>query len=240
MNKAIYLFFAVVALIVLSVGMLFYNLDPVIVNHTSNITFRDTKLQEPLKNRNWDEQMVAMLEKSSHRNLNVKKYQGKIVADINSPSTNKSVSYVNGDLSLMSNSAMPRVALSGTNQPIYRRFMVDNSSSQMVANVAGYQSLHIRQAHSHVQVHGHQGIVETGGMFAAVAEHKHELDLENGGCTFDGCGATLDIEAFLKENGTLGGLTNENAIWKEPLGDVILPMLMMVLGYLLTIFIKRH
>ena len=77
MNKTIYLFFAVIALIVLSVGMLFYNLDPVIVNHTGNITFKDTKIQEPLKNRNWDEQMVAMLEKSSHRNLNVKKYQGK-------------------------------------------------------------------------------------------------------------------------------------------------------------------
>ena len=54
MNKTIYLFFAVIALIVLSVGMLFYNLDPVIVNHTSNITFRDTKLQEPLKNRNYE------------------------------------------------------------------------------------------------------------------------------------------------------------------------------------------
>lgn len=235
MNKAIYLFFAVVALIVLSVGMLFYNLDPVIVNHTSNITFRDTKLQGPLKNRNWDEQMVATLEKSSHRNLNVKKYQGKIVADINSPSINKSVSYVNGDLSLMSNSTMPRVALSGTNQPIYRRFMVDNSSSQMVANVAGYQSLHIRQPHSHV--HSYGGVIETGGMLAAGCDHV--LDLSTGSCA-NGCGATLDIEAFLKENGTLGGLTNENAIWKEPLGDVILPMLMMVLGYLLTIFIKRH
>ena len=235
MNKAIYLFFAVVALIVLSVGMLFYNLDPVIVNHTSNITFRDTKLQEPLKNRNWDEQMVATLEKSSHRNLNVKKYQGKIVADINSPSINKSVSYVNGDLSLMSNSAMPRVALSGTNQPIYRRFMVDNSSSQMVANVVGYQSLHIRQSHSHV--HSYGGVIETGGMLAAGCDHV--LDLSTGSCA-NGCGATLDIEAFLKENGTLGGLTNENAIWKEPLGDVILPMLMMVLGYLLMIFIKRH
>ncbi len=234
MNKTIYLFFAVIALIVLSVGMLFYNLDPVIVNHTGNITFKDTKIQEPLKNRNWDEQMVAMLEKSSHRNLNVKKYQGKIVADINSPSINKSVSYVNGDLSLMSNSAMPRVALSGTNQPIYRRFVVDNSSSQMVANVVGYQSLHIRQSHSHV--HSYGGVIETGGMLAA--DCNHQLDLSTGSCA-NGCGATLDIEAFLKENGTLGGLTNENAIWKEPLGDVLLPMLLMALGYVVMMFVRK-
>lgn len=235
MNKTIFLFFAVIALIILSVGMLFYNLDPVIVDHTSNITFRDTKLQQPLKNRNWDEQMVATLERGGHRNLNVKRYQSKIVADINHSSAKKTVSYVSGDLSLMSNSANPRVVLSGTNQPTYRRFMVDNSSSQMVANVAGYQSLHIRQSYS--DVHSHGGVIETGGMLAVGCDHV--LDLSTGSCA-NGCGATLDIEAFLKENGTLGGLTNENAIWKEPLGDVLLPMLMMVLVYLLVMVIKKH
>ena len=242
MNKTLYLFLVVVSLIALSVGMLFYNLDPVIVDHTDNITFRDTKLENPFKNRNLNERMVATVDRSFHRDLNVKRYQGKLVADINSPSANGSVTYVNGDLSLMSNGAMSKkVALFGNNQPAYSRFIVDNSSSQMVANVAGYQSLHIRQAHSHVQVHGYQGIVETGGMFATAADHDHDLDLEKGGCTHKGCDATFDWEAFLQDN-VIGGITSDklDEYWKVPLGDVLLPMLLMALGYLLLVFIKRH
>ena len=97
MNKTLSLFLVVVSLIALSVGMLFYNLDPVIVDHTDNITFRDTKLENPFKNRNLNEQMVATVDRSFHRNLNVKRYQGKLVADINSPSANGAVTYVNGD-----------------------------------------------------------------------------------------------------------------------------------------------
>lgn len=242
MNKTLSLFLVVVSLIALSVGMLFYDLDPVIVDHTDNITFRDTKLENPFKNRNLNEQMVATVDRSFHRDLNVKRYQGKLVADINSPSANGAVTYVNGDLSLMSNGAMSKkVALFGNNQPAYSRFIVDNSSSQMVANVAGYQSLHIRQAHSHVQVHGYQGVVETGGMFATVADHDHELDLEHGGCTHDGCDATFDWEAFYQD-AVIGGITSDklDEYWKVPLGDVLLPMLLMVLGYLLLVFIKRH
>ena len=242
MNKTLSLFLVVVSLIALSVGMLFYNLDPVIVDHTDNITFRDTKLENPFKNRNLNEQMVATVDRSFHRNLNVKRYQGKLVADINSPSANGAVTYVNGDLSLMSNGAMSKkVALFGNNQPAYSRFIVDNSSSQMVANVAGYQSLHIRQARSHVQVHGYQGIVETGGMFAAAAEHDHELDVEEGGCTHDGCDATFDWEAFYQD-AVIGGITSDklDEYWKVPLGDVLLPMLLMALGYLLLVGIKKR
>ena len=96
MNKTIYLFLAVIGLLVLSTCMLFYNPNPTIMNHTDNIIFKNngfknTKLTNTYSKRNRnrniiDESMLTTIDRENHRNLQIEKYNNKKITPITSVS----------------------------------------------------------------------------------------------------------------------------------------------------------
>ncbi len=243
MNKTIYLFLVVIGLLVLSTCMLFYNPNPTIMNHTDNIIFKNTKLTNIYSKRNRniiiDESMLTTIDRENHRNLQIEKYNNKKITPITSVSNAHNVSYLNSNLSLMSNSTMPRITLNGNNiHQSYQRFIADNSVSIVANEVHNYQNLNIRQ--SHVHSHGlESGVISTGGFMATASNCPHDdISITTEGLKCNICGATAKLEGVGDGSGSVNGGDNGGIKW-TPIGDILFPMLLMALGYVVMMFVRK-
>ena len=228
MNKNFYFLLLVVALIVGAVVMIFYPSEPEIYSSVDNITFKNTKLNE---SNLVFEDMNATIDMTNHRRLKVAKYRDnaklKILGQTN-------VNYVNSELTLASGSNLPRTTLAANTPQGFRRYISDNSSSQAVVNVAGFQQLHINGSN-----HSSGGVVQVGSI-ASVAfdDCTHEnIEWSNEGpwghCT--DCGGNGTITGDINSDGTID---IDDMEW-VPLGDVVIPMLLLAFSYLVIMFIYK-
>lgn len=228
MNKNFYFLLLVVALIVGAVVMIFYPSEPEIYSSVDNITFKNTKLNE---SNLVFEDMNATID-MSRRRLKVAKYHDR--TKMKSHVSDANANYVNGDLSLMAKSNMPHTSLAVNNAQGFRRYISDNSSSQAVVNVAGFQQLHINGSN-----HSSGGVVQVGSI-ASVAfdDCTHEnIEWSNEGpwghCT--DCGGNGTITGDINSDGTID---IDDMEW-VPLGDVVIPMLLLAFSYLFIMFIYK-
>ena len=232
-NRKVYFLIAIFAMI-LAVGWLILSPSSD-TNQSVNITFRgDSKLGGP--ETLVFEDMNATVDRGSGRRLKVAKYKDK--TQMKAVSTTGLISYVDGGLSLMSSSTQPRVALSMSNQQTYRRYVVDNSQGQVVANIAGYQQIQLHNSASVMQ----GGVVQIGNTMAAqysVDDCPHtnvnwgwsEEDGLFGTCTdCNGKGTMTDSDG--------DGIIDADGMEWVPVGDAVLPMLLLALGYLL--YLRRR
>lgn len=233
MNKTTIFLFSVLSLIVIALGLTFYDFGS--NDNSSNITFR--KKNVIIANGMSSSQPSSEFAKlnfnqtSSSRKIKVRKYHVK--TDLQAANTNSS--YVSGDLSMMSNSA-PRISLNGNASAGYRRYVSDNSASQMITGVASPHALRINVSSSHSHSHVDAGVVQTGPMMGAVMNHDHIFDpLNPDKCGQDGCDA---IPTF--PNGWGDGITEDTEIEWVPLGDVAYPMLLLAAIYMIFIAIRKR
>ena len=228
MNKNFYFLLSVVALILVAVVMIFYPSKPEIYSNLENITFKNTKLGE---SNLVFEDMNATIDMTNHRRLKVAKYRDnaklKTLGQTN-------VNYVNSELTLASGSNLPRTTLAANTPQGFRRYISDNSSSQAVVNVAGFQQLHINGSN-----HSSGGVVQVGSI-ASVAfdDCTHEnIEWSNEGpwghCT--DCGGNGTITGDINSDGTID---IDDMEW-VPLGDVVIPMLLLAFSYLVIMFIYK-
>ena len=229
MNKNFYFLLLVVALIVGAVVMIFYPSEPEIYSSVDNITFKNTKLNE---SNLVFEDMKATIDMDNRRRLKVAKYHDR--TKMKSHVSDANANYVNGDLSLMAKSNMPHTSLAVNNAQGFRRYISDNSSSQAVVNVAGFQQLHINGSN-----HSSGGVVQVGSI-ASVAfdDCTHEnIEWSNEGpwghCT--DCGGNGTITGDINSDGTID---IDDMEW-VPLGDVVIPMLLLAFSYLVIMFIYK-
>ena len=233
MNKTTILLFFVLSLIVIALGLTFYDFGS--NDNSSNITFR--KKNVIIANGMSSSQPSSEFAKlnfnqtSSSRKIKVRKYYVK--TDLQAANTNSS--YVSGDLSMMSNSA-PRISLNGNASAGYRRYVSDNSASQMITGVASPHALRINVSSSHSHNHVDAGVVQTGPMMGAVMNHDHIFDpLNPDKCGQDGCDA---IPTF--PNGWGDGITEDTEIEWVPLGDFAYPMLLLAAIYMIFIAFRKR
>lgn len=233
MNKTTILLFSVLSLIVIALGLTFYDFGS--NDNSSNITFR--KKNVIIANGMSSSQSSSEFTKlnfnqtTSSRKIKVRKYYVK--TDLQAANTNSS--YVSGDLSMMSNSA-PRISLNGNASAGYRRYVSDNSASQMITGVASPHALRINVSSSHSHNHVDAGVVQTGPMMGAVMNHDHIFDpLNPDKCGQDGCDA---IPTF--PNGWGDGITEDTEIEWVPLGDFAYPMLLLAAIYMIFIAIRKR
>lgn len=230
MNKNAYFLLLIIALLISAVGFIFYDFGS--NDNSSNITFR--KKNVLIANGMSSSQSSSEFAKlnfnqtSSSRKIKVRKYHVK--TDLQAANTNSS--YVSGDLSMMSNSA-PRISLNGNASAGYRRYVSDNSASQMISSVSSPQALRINVRSSHYHNHVDVGVVQTGPMMAAGCEHF--FDPLNPGACGNGCGA---IPTF--PNGWGDGITEDTEIEWVPIGDVAYPMLFLAAIYMIFIAIRKR
>lgn len=230
-NRKVYFLIAIFVMI-LAVGWLIVSPSSD-TNQSVNITFRsDSKLGGP--ETLVFEDMNATIEQTS-RHLKVAKYHDKI--KMKAVSSTGLVSYVDNNLSLMSSESRPKVSLGMSNQQTYRRYVVDNSQSQTVANIAGYQQIQLNSAGVMSN-----GVVQIGNTMAAQysvedCPHEHvnwgwsEEDGLFGTCTdCNGKGTMTDSDG--------DGIIDADGMEWAPVGDAVLPMLLLALGYLL--YLRRR
>lgn len=230
MNKTTILLFFVLSLIVIALGLTFYDFGS--NDNSSNITFR--KKNVIIANGMSSSQPSSEFAKlnvnqtSSSRKIKVRKYHVK--TDLQAANTNSS--YVSGDLSMMSNSA-PRISLNGNASAGYRRYVSDNSASQMITGVASPHALRINVSSSHSHNHVDAGVVQTGPMMAVGCDHIFDpLNPDECG---NGCGA---IPTF--PNGWGDGITEDTEIEWVPLGDFAYPMLLLAAIYMIFIAFRKR
>ena len=230
MNKNAYFLLLIIALLISAVGFIFYDFGS--NDNSSNITFR--KKNVLIANGMSSSQSSSEFAKlnfnqtSSSRKIKVRKYHVK--TDLQAANTNSS--YVSGDLSMMSNSA-PRISLNGNASAGYRRYVSDNSASQMITGVASPHALRINVSSSHSHNHVDAGVVQTGPMMAAGCEHF--FDPLNPGACGNGCGA---IPTF--PNGWGDGITEDTEIEWVPIGDFAYPMLLLAAIYMIIIAFRKR
>lgn len=230
MNKTTILLFSVLSLIVIALGLTFYDFGS--NDNSSNITFR--KKNVIIANGMSSSQSSSEFAKlnfnqtTSSRKIKVRKYHVK--TDLQAANTNSS--YVSGDLSMMSNSA-PRISLNGNASAGYRRYVSDNSASQMITGVASPHALRINVSSSHSHNHVDAGVVQTGPMMAVGCDHI--FDPLNPDVCGNGCGA---IPTF--PNGWGDGITEDTEIEWVPLGDFAYPMLLLAAIYMIFIAFRKR
>ena len=233
MSKNIYFLLSIIALLALVVGLIFYDFNSYDKSDFSNITFRNENviINRGVSSRNTTSSDFSNLnfnQTSSSRKIKVRKYHVK--TDLQAANTNSS--YVSGDLSMMSNS-VPRVSLNVNAFAGYRRYVSDNSASQMIMGVSTPQTLKINFNSSHSHSHAVGGVVQTGPMMAASCDHI--FDPLNPGECGNGCGA---IPTF--PNGWGDGITEDTEIEWVPIGDIMYPMLLLAVMYMIFVYMHRR
>lgn len=231
MNKNFYFLLSVIVLIVITVVLIFYPSEPEIYNTSGNITFKDTKLSNsgPLV----FEDMKATIDMDNHRRLKVAKYHDR--TKMKSHVSDANANYVNGDLSLMAKSNMPHTSLAVNNAQGFRRYISDNSSSQAVVNVAGFQQLHINGSN-----HSLSGVVQVGSIASVAFDDCSHENIEWsddgpwGHCT--DCGGNGTITGDINSDGTID---IDDMEW-VPIGDIVVPMMLFGFIYLLLCFLRRN
>lgn len=234
MNKNFCFLLLVLSMILVAGGLVFYPSVPELIDTSRNITFRKDAKLYTLKQLEFED-MISDVDRSFHRRLQVAKYQDKL--KLKSNLNDGLLSYVNGDLSLMQGTPQYRVSLNSGTQQGYRRYVSDNSVGPVNINVVNFQDLDIsRGGYSHGG-----GVVQIGGIMATIPfdECTHEnvdWDWTNGGalgsCTdCNGKGTITDL------NGD--GIIDFDDIKWTPLGDFVMPMLLMVLSYLIIRLVNK-
>lgn len=228
-NKALILTFAVITVIVV-VFAFSLPLSDSRINNGPNITFRGTNFGNSNNSVIESEDMVATVDGRIRRNLKV---DASVYNSSSTPKTNsKKVTYVSDDLSMLSNSTMPRVVISNANVSMMgRASSVGNYLTPlMTQNASHYQVMQMRGVnHSH----SFEDVIKTSGHMGAATACDHELDWQT--LTCKKCGAIAQISG----SGSIGGLNSDSIIWETPIGDAILPLLLLCVGYLLLFRMKK-
>ena len=238
MRNAFYLLLVVIGLLATSVVLIYHPSEPQIVNHTDNITFRkDTHKQETSVHKYQNGDMVAekMADRFYHQSIIVDNNQFKVNYNASGKSGVKS--FVNENVSISSGMQnVQYLGLNGGNIAQYKRYAFNQELTPNNSFIANSQPLQISSQARYTHTHSHSGdVVEIGKVMGASGEggcpHKNVVITEKGLRCLD-CGAIGTLTS-------VGGQGSAGITWL-PLGDVLLPMLLMALGYLLLVFIKRH
>jgi hypothetical protein len=230
MNKTFYFFIAILGMIIVAIGLLFYPTTPAVVSNTSHITLRDESVNFEKRTEVYEDMKAEIMGRKSRKIAKVRYKRGENVSK--SVSNTGLVGYVNSDLSLSSGNILPQMTLNNQQQT-YRRYISDNSGAQMVSNPAGYQQLQMRNSHD--------GAVQIGNMMGAniaFEDCNHENvtwsnDFATGSC--NDCNGKVTITGDTNNDGYID---QDDMHW-VPLGDVVVPMLMLALTYLFMLFVKN-
>lgn len=236
MNKTTILLFSVLSLIVIALGLTFYDFNSA---ENQNITFRKkgviiTSAPAAYSQQYNADKIFASTSVGSKR-LKVRNYYraSELTLASSSPRTS---SYVSSDLSLWADNSAPKVAISGNSNNGYRRYIADHSVSYGITGVASPQALRINTNRTNASAFA-GGVVQTGPMMGAVMNHDHIFDpLNPDKCGQDGCDA---IPTFPNGWGD-GILEGDTEIEWVPVGDVAYPMLLLAAIYMIFIAFRKR
>jgi hypothetical protein len=111
------------------------------------------------------------------------------------------------------------------------------SSNNLLAQNVSYNSFSNMKMRSRNISASNGSVVMTGGFYgAAEADHDHTvggITEEGANCGHDGCDAFGEW-VYNEATGVWG------IEWKAPIGDMVLPMLLLVLGYVVMIFVRKR
>lgn len=235
MNKTTIFLFSVLSLIVIALGLTFYDFNS---TENQNITFRKKGgFVAPAvshTSRSGAEMMFTS-NPSKAKKIKIRNYY--YTAELASSTQSANLNgYIRNDLSLLADNGAPKVAISGNSNNGYRRYVSDNSASQLISGISSPQALRINVRSSHSHNSGNDGIVQTGPMMGAVMNHDHIFDpLNPDKCGQDGCDA---IPTF--PNGWGDGITEDTEIEWVPIGDFAYPMLLLAAIYMIFIVIRKR
>ncbi len=231
MNKTTIFLFSVLSLIVIALGLTFYDFNSA---ENQNITFRKKGVfvapAVSHTSRSGAEMMFTS-NPSKAKKIKIRNYY--YTAELASSTQSANLNgYIRSDLSLLADNGAPKVAISGNSNNGYRRYIADNSVSYGITGVASPQALRINTNRTNVSaVPG--GVVQTGPMMAAGCEHF--FDPLNPGACGNGCGA---IPTF--PNGWGDGITEDTEIEWVPIGDFAYPMLLLAAIYMIFIAFRKR
>ena len=236
MNKTTILLFSVLSLIVIALGLTFYDFNSA---ENQNITFRKKGViifNAPTANsQQYNADKIFASTSVGSKRLKVRNYYraSELTVASSSPRTS---SYVSSDLSLWADNSAPKVAISGNSNNGYRRYIADHSVSYGITGVASPQALRINTNRTNASAFA-GGVVQTGPMMGAVMNHDHIFDpLNPDKCGQDGCDA---IPTFPNGWGD-GILEGDTEIEWVPVGDVAYPMLLLAAIYMIFIAIRKR
>ena len=237
MNKTTIFLFSILSLIVVALGLIFYDFDS---DENQNITFRKkgavSYVAPSVSHAPRSGAMMMFTSNSSKvRKIKIRNYH--YTAELASSAQSDNVNgYIRSDLSLLADNSIPKVAIGGNSNNGYRRYIADNSASGIVTGVASPQALRINTNRTNVSaVPG--GVVQTGPMMGAVMNHDHIFDpLNPDKCGQDGCDA---IPTFPNGWGD-GILEGDTEIEWVPIGDFAYPMLLLAAIYMIFIAFRKR
>lgn len=233
MNKTTILLFSVLSLIVIALGLTFYDFNSA---ENQNITFRKKGVisfsAPTAHSQQYNVDKIFASTSVGSKRLKVRNYYRASELTIASSSPRTS-SYVSSDLSLWSDNSAPKVAISGNSNNGYRRYIADHSVSYGITGVASPHALRINVSSFHSHNHVDAGVVQTGPMMAVGCDHI--FDPLNPDACGNGCGA---IPTF--PNGWGDGITEDTEIEWVPLGDFAYPMLLLAAIYMIFIAIRKR
>lgn len=236
MNKTTILLFSVLSLIVIALGLTFYDFNSA---ENQNITFRKKGViifsAPTAHSQQYNADKIFASTSVGSKRLKVRNYYRASELTIASSSPRTS-SYVSSDLSLWADNSAPKVAISGNSNNGYRRYIADHSVSYGITGVASPQALRINTNRTNASAFA-GGVVTTGPMMGAVMNHDHIFDpLNPDKCGQDGCDA---IPTFPNGWGD-GILEGDTEIEWVPVGDVAYPMLLLAAIYMIFIAIRKR
>ena len=236
MNKTTILLFSVLSLIVIALGLTFYDFNSA---ENQNITFRKKGViitsAPAAHSQQYNADKIFASTSVGSKRLKVRNYYraSELTLASSSPRTS---SYVSSDLSLWADNSAPKVAISGNSNNGYRRYIADHSVSYGITGVASPQALRINTNRTNASAFA-GGVVQTGPMMGAVMNHDHIFDpLNPDKCGQDGCDA---IPTFPNGWGD-GILEGDTEIEWVPVGDVAYPMLLLAAIYMIFIAIRKR
>ena len=236
MNKTTILLFSVLLLIVIALGLTFYDFNSA---ENQNITFRKkgviTFSAPTAHSQQYNADKIFASTSVGSKRLKVRNYYRASELTVAS-SLPRTSSYVSSDLSLWADNSAPKVAISGNSNNGYRRYIADHSVSYGITGIASPQALRINTNRTNASAFA-GGVVTTGPMMGAVMNHDHIFDpLNPDKCGQDGCDA---IPTFPNGWGD-GILEGDTEIEWVPVGDVAYPMLLLAAIYMIFIAIRKR
>ena len=109
MNKTFYFFIAILGMIIVAIGLLFYPTTPAVVSNTSHITLRDESVNLEKRTEVYEDMKAEIMGRKSRKIAKVRYKRGENVSK--SVSNTGLVSYLNNDLSLSSGNILPQMTL---------------------------------------------------------------------------------------------------------------------------------
>lgn len=226
MNKNVYLFFVVVILLLVSVGLLFYPAERSGTKIGANISFRDVEFgySEPHQKRVYEDMTADISVFQEKKRIRMLKNQQ---SDVSKPlSATGVVSYVNSDLSFFNETTIPKKLLSNNSNYVFRKYNLESTLALVQPKLGDYQRLNIHKGVEHL--HGESSRVEVGTVMGVECSHEFEdINWSEDGlfASCGNCNSRGEVLGF-NDDGTL-------KIEWTPIGDVVLPILLMAVCYVL-------